>query len=198
MVDNKKMAKSAGNFITLQNINEQGYSSLVYRYLLLQTHHRKQFNFNNKESIMAAQFGLDHLYEKAWHLSLTNTKTESSDQNIEQEFIEYLNKDLGTPQAFALVQDAITNSQISYSLLKKLDEAILGLEIEKGVDNYNQKWKKDLEEIQMPPEIKEIRTKRDQARAQKDFIKSDELRKQLEDLGYEVEDTKEGTKLHKK
>jgi cysteinyl-tRNA synthetase len=74
----------------------------------------------------------------------------------------------------------------------------LGLEIEKGVDNYNQKWKKDLEEIQMPPEIKEIRTKRDQARAQKDFIKSDELRKQLEDLGYEVEDTKEGTKLHKK
>ena len=62
LVNNKKMAKSAGNFFTLRDLEKRGLNPLVFRYLMLSAHYRSQLNFTWK-SLEAAQNSLERLYE---------------------------------------------------------------------------------------------------------------------------------------
>lgn len=181
IINNDKMAKSTGNFITLETIKEKRFSPLAYRYLLLQTHYRKQLNFT-WESLEAAQNGLNHLYNSIAKLDTVKEKKE-----IKQKFIEYINNDLNIPEALALIWETLKTKTISKKTLLQFDQ-VLGLDIEK-----NSTFSKE-----MPLEIQKLIDERNLARKNKDYTKSDELRKKLENSGYEVEDTKEGTKLHKK
>jgi cysteinyl-tRNA synthetase len=84
VINNDKMAKSTGNFITLETIKEKGFSPLTYRYLLLQTHYRKQLNFT-WESLEGAQNGLNHLYNSARNLS----ESVGEEDKVKQQFLEH-------------------------------------------------------------------------------------------------------------
>ncbi|PIT88091.1 MAG: cysteine--tRNA ligase [Candidatus Magasanikbacteria bacterium CG10_big_fil_rev_8_21_14_0_10_36_32] len=180
-----KMSKSSGNFITVNTLKEKGIDSLAYRYFLLQTHYRKQLNFS-WEALEAAASGVHHLYQAAAELKTKEIKT---DINLENEFLTAVNNDLDTPKALAGVWTAIKNKQINWQTILKFDE-IFGLDIKNQVEKLDQ-------QEELPKEIQQLIFKRDEARKNKNWQTSDEIRDRLIVLGYQVEDDTTGTKVTK-
>jgi cysteinyl-tRNA synthetase len=185
----EKMSKSLNNFITLTSIKEKNISPLAYRYFILQTHYRKQLSFS-WEALQAAQNGLTHLYNltrslpKEPFVSLSELAIEGA---ITTKFFEALNNDLDTPAALAILWEAVKVKNISQKTLLKLDE-VLGLKI-------NEELNKKLEAI--PEEVAKLVQDRDEARKNKNWQMSDDLRDQLIKLGYAVTDTPAGTQISK-
>jgi cysteinyl-tRNA synthetase len=181
-----KMAKSANNFVTLETLKEKNISPLAYRYLLLQTHYRKQLNFS-WEALQAAQNGLNHLYNivRSWD------KAGPSCSGCEEKFLEAINNDLDMPGALAIMWDLIKDPVYPGSAKKR---TILKFDKVLGLGLANLKKQK----ISIPTEIQTLVAERDGARFSKNWKKSDELRKQIEAEGYVVTDTPEGTKIEKK
>jgi len=181
-----KMAKSTGNFVTLQTLQTKNFSPLAYRYLLLQTHYRKQLAFS-WEALQAAQNGLNHLYNivKSWG------KAGVGCAEYEQKFLEAVNNDLDTPGALAIMWDLIKNPIYppfaKRRTILKFDK-VLGL----GLAKLPKEKKAEL-----PQEVQNLVNARNEARAHKKWSKSDELRKQIEDLGYMVKDTPDGAEISK-
>jgi cysteinyl-tRNA synthetase len=179
LINKEKMAKSGENFFRLQTIKDHNINPLAYRYFVLQTHYRKQLSFS-WEALEAAQNGLEHLYQSAKNLDPVGKKNEQ----IEKQFLEFINDDLNTSEALALVWNAIKERSIDKETLYTFDK-VLGLNIKETIEAT----------LKIPEEIKKIINERDEARKNKDWTKSDELRKELEKLGYKVEDTKDGTNI---
>lgn len=178
-----KMSKSGENFITLETLKAKNISPLSYRYWLLQTHYRKQLTFSF-EALEAAQNGLNHLYRLA--ALLQQKENDAKNELIVEKFLENINDDLNTPAALALIWDTLKNNQLRLSTLLHFDE-VLGLNIEANIKKHG--------DTPLSKELEIILTERETARANKDWAKSDELRKKLEDMGYRVEDGAGGTKL---
>ncbi len=178
-----KMAKSGDNFITLDTLKEKGISPLAYRYFLLQTHYRKQLNFS-WEALEAAEAGLKRLRGKVQELA--SSEQGIADSELTTMFIEKINDDLDTAGALALLQTALKNNEIDYTTVLKFDQ-ILGL----GLDKIEE------ETIDIPADVQALLDERQEARDVKDFGKSDLLRNQIKELGYDVEDTSEGQKIMK-
>lgn len=179
-----KMAKSGGNFLTIAEIQKHNILPLAYRYLLLQTHYRKQVAFS-WESLEAAQNGLRHLYFAVRTLPVESLE---NDKVLNEKFLEFVNDDLNISGAVALIWDAIKEKSISQKQLLNFDK-VLGLQIKESLD------KKD--EV-LSDEIQKIVDARNTARTNKDWAKSDEIRKELEKMGYVVRDGKNGTEVEKK
>ncbi|MBT4120781.1 MAG: cysteine--tRNA ligase [Candidatus Magasanikbacteria bacterium] len=174
-----KMAKSEGNFITLQTLKEKNISPLAYRYFLLQTHYRKQLNFS-WEALEAAQTGLKRLHEQARKLKDTETKV---NKKINTTFLEKINDDLNTPEALALIWEALKSNKLDYSTLLEFDK-VLGL----GLGDIE-------EEVVIPDEVQKLLDERKKARKEKDYKKSDELRDEIKKLGFDVKDTNKGQEV---
>ena len=180
----EKMAKSSENYLTLEKIKEKGFLPLAYRYLLLQTHYRKQLTFS-WDALEAAQKGLIHLYKS--FDAIPDERETSDEETFLQEFLTTVNNDLDTPAALAEVWQAIRQERISKKHLLKFDK-IFGLKLGEYVE----------ETIKLPIEAEKLVNQRDETRKNKNWEDSDQLRKQLEGMGYKVEDSKEGTKVSKK
>ena len=109
-------------------------------------------------------------------------------ENYKQKFKKFIEDDLDTPRALALLWDIFKDESLSSADKKAtvLDfDKVLGLGFE------------DLKEEKIPENIQKIVEEREQARQNKDFKKSDELRDKIKSLGYEVKDTEEGQKVSK-
>src|SRR3989339_584629 len=187
------------NFVTLQTLKEKEISPLAYRFLLLQTHYRKQLTFS-WEALRAAQTGLHHLYNASKKLKtkkeiISNVDQKKSDEEMEikNKFLAFIGDDLNIASALSLVWEAIKNNNISRETLLEFDE-IFGLKIKEELDKKSEQTLIS----SLPLEISDLITKRDQARQNKEWNKSDELRLKLEASGYKVEDTKEGTQVTKR
>ncbi|MFA6547433.1 MAG: cysteine--tRNA ligase [Candidatus Magasanikbacteria bacterium] len=183
LMGSDKMAKSGDNFVTLRTLKEKKINPLAYRFLLLQTHYRKQLTFS-WEALAGAQNGLDHLYSVA---SALPDKTLSGEEEIKNKFVEKINDDLNTPIAIAQIWEAIKTKTISLPTLLQFDK-ILGLKIQENLHHR---------ETAVSEEATKLVEQRNTARANRDWVKSDELRVQLEALGYVVKDTASGTQLIK-
>jgi cysteinyl-tRNA synthetase len=183
LINKDKMAKSGDNFITVETLKQKKFSPLAYRFLLLQTHYRQQLNFSF-EALEAAQNGLKHLYQSAKNIT---TETLESDKEVKEEFFGYINDDLNFPEALAFVWEKIKQQSLSLDMLFEFDE-VLGLEIKKNI-SYT---------TSIPEEIIFFLGERNKARLEKNYAKSDEFRRKIEELGYEVKDTKNGQEVTKK
>jgi len=190
-----KIAKSGENFLTLQTLVEKGINPISYRFWLLMAHYRTKMNFNYS-ALEGAETALKRLY--GLYLGLISQEEEVSkttgkvNKEYQQKFKEYLEDDLDTPRALSLLWDIFRDENISNPDKKAtiLDfDKVLGL----GFENSE---KKSREEI-IPEEIKRLVEKREESRKNKDFKKSDELRKEINSLGYEIKDTEEGQKVNK-
>lgn len=181
-VKDEKMSKSSGNFITLDTLKEKNFNPLAYRFLLLQSHYRKQILFNWK-SLQAAQNGLENIFRQIASLKKGAARP---DQKFKDRFVKIINNDLDTPSALALLQEVLkSNLPDKEKLATLLDfDRIFGL----GFKNSLKK-----EKIRLPEEIKKIVKERDKARQEKKWKVSDELREELEKRGYRVEDTAQGS-----
>jgi cysteinyl-tRNA synthetase len=186
LINDSRMGKSEGNFITLQTIIDKGFNPLAFRYLVLTSHYRSKLNFT-WESLQAAQNALNNLYEEI--SSFGEPKIRCA--QFEEDFLNAINNDLDTPKALAITWDLIKTDEFPGSAklqtLLKFDEA-LGLMIKET-------WQASKK---IPVAVKKLIAEREAARKAKDFRKSDELRKQIESNGYVLEDTLDGYKIKKK
>ena len=189
MSENEKMSKSKDGFLTLSVLKNKGYTSQEYRYFLLGTHYRKKIMYS-KDAMETAKKSLQRLKNKVREISKTNTNTqelqkEKYEEQI-QKFKENLNDDLNTPKALAVLWETLDeklNEKTKIEITKTIEEA-LGLKVIE-------------EQKEIPQEIILLQKERDEARKNKDWKKSDELRDLLEEKGYKVLDSKEGSEIIK-
>jgi cysteinyl-tRNA synthetase len=186
----KKMAKSEGNFLTLENaFLKHDINPLVYRFASFLTHYRKPMEYSD-EGIEAARNGLLHVQNQVRQILAAGVDTKTSvDIEFKNKFSEAINDDLNMPRAMAVIQEML-KSKISdaqkYSTILDFDR-VLGLQLDQ------------LDQTQaLPAAVQKLVDARQQARQAKDFASSDQLRAEIEALGYQVQDTKDGMKVVKK
>jgi cysteinyl-tRNA synthetase len=203
----KKMAKSEENFLTLENaLIKNGYHPLAYRYAALSVHYRKPMEWS-EEAIDNAQCGLDHLNAQVRQL---NAKDQlKRNKEYEQRFLAFINDDLNTPQALAVVQEMLKSDLSDKEKLGTiLDfDNVLGLKLTKqalqssNVDNkvvISGKIYNLFLNVDAPKNVRDLANKRLKARVDKNWEESDRLREEIEELGWTVEDIKEGMRVFKK
>lgn len=185
-IDRKKMSKSEKNFSTLQDIVQNSSEPLAYRFFTMTGHYRTQINFTY-EALRASANALRALRATVREWDKPSEGTSLAEDHWKR-FLERVNDDLDMPGAVAamweMVKDAATPSAVKAKTLAKMDE-LLGLDIGKFIG----------EKIEIPETIKVLVEEREKARANKDWIRSDELRLEIELAGFEIEDSPEGPKL---
>jgi cysteinyl-tRNA synthetase len=180
----EKMSKSKKNFYKVEDLEGQGIEALALRYLIFTTHYRERLNFSF-ESLTAAATAFSNLKEeiRLWE------QPKGSVGQYYQRFLEAANFDLSMPKALAvlweLVKSDLPTSAKSRDLLEM--DKILGL----GLEQYIGK------KIEVPEEVMHLVRKREQARNTGNFQESDQLRREIKKLGFEVEDTPQGPSLKK-
>ncbi len=191
-VNDAKMAKSQGTGFTLKEIVDKGFNPLVLRYFYLSAHYRSKQNFT-WEALTAASEALKKLRNVVLELRHQTGRTILSEEKLSKiniyqlQFKEFLSNDFQIPQVLAITWEMLKSSIPSsdkLDLLLQFDQ-VLGLRLNEVIK----------EEI--PEEVVRLANEREKARKAKDFQKSDEIRKKIHTLGYEIEDTFEGFKLKK-
>ena len=185
----KKMAKSEDNFLTLENafINK-GIDPLAFRYAVFQTHYRKPMEYS-PAAIEGARNGLQHLHNQVRTLKDTaGDKAGARDSGFHSKFLAEINDDLNMPRAMAVVQEVLKSELAAEDKLATVFDfdRVLGLNLEQ-VDKAEA----------LPSGIAQMVADRLQARKDRDFKRSDELRDAIQAQGYIVQDTPDGMKVFK-
>jgi cysteinyl-tRNA synthetase len=183
LVDGHKMAKSAGNFYKLIDIETNGFSPLDFRYLCLQSHYRSKLNFT-WEALGAAKNARLRLTAKIQDTRRKGQGKSNIKNQISKYWDKFVNKisdDLNTPEALAVVWEMMRDEKASN------DEKLM---IYKQMDQVLALYE-DIIQDEIPEEIKKLAQEREEARAEKDYKRADEIRKEIEDKGYRIQD-KEG------
>ena len=204
-IDNQKMSKSLNNFFTVRDIAKE-YDLEVVRYFLLSAHYRSPINFS-RDQIEAASSSLSRLYNARNNLRFLLENGENRDMNPDEEAFcqrlkEYEHKfdaamddDLNTADAlgaiFELVKDANV-SLTSISAKAAIQAALDSLLAICGVLGILSK-----DENAIPEKIQKMLDERAEARKNRNWSRSDELRDAIKAEGYTVEDTKQGQKIHR-
>ena len=189
LINGGKMSKSLGNVYTLNDLKAKGIDALSYRYFTYSSHYRNKLNFT-WDAIKSAKNSLNKLRDM---IALHKDVNKKIDKNIiskyEEQFLDAINDDMNMPVAISIVWEIAKEKEKSndfYELIKKFD-SVLSLDLDKN----------DKEDINIPEDIKLILNERKDARENKNFAKSDELRDKLKELGYIVKDTKDGQIIEK-
>ncbi|MCE5295147.1 MAG: cysteine--tRNA ligase [Chlamydiales bacterium] len=200
LVDGKKMSKSLGNFYTLRDIFQKGYDGKTLRFMLLHTHYRTQLNFTF-QGLDAAKATLGRIHD--FMVRLASCKPGSGwdrcDAVLEHAingFQQALSQDLNISEAlsflFELIREvngAIDNNALSTSDIKKINDTIQKFDSVLGICHF--------QEEEIPQEIQQLAEARMQARKDKQWQKSDEIRAQMQQKGYTVEDSPTGARIKK-
>ena len=184
LVGEKKMAKSDRTFYVLKDVIDKGIDPVAYRFWLLMANYRTRVNFV-WEAIEGAETALKRLYKLYIELGPGVGKV---NKEYKQKFKDYVEDDLDTPQALALLWDLMKDEDVS-----KADKKATILDFDKVLGLGFEKLKEDT----IPEEVKKLVEEREEARKNKNFKKSDELRKKINSLGYEIKDTDGGQKVSK-
>jgi cysteinyl-tRNA synthetase len=188
LVDGKKMSKSKGNFYKLEDIKKKGFSPMDLRYFFISSHYRKplNFTFTNLENSKNSMERLKNIISE-----IKKTDEKINKRNIElcyNEFLDILNDDLNTSKALSYMREILREDKLNdsekYELVLKFDK-VLGLKLEEE------------EKIEIPEEVKKLVKIREEARREKDWKTSDELRGKIKELGYYVNDKEEGSEIVK-
>jgi cysteinyl-tRNA synthetase len=197
LVDGQKMAKSLGNFYTVPDVLAKGYTGRELRYALLRVHYRVPLNFTwegmkeARESLARIDEWLARLREIA---KQENIERSASNAQGPTDFEDSLDDDLNISGALGFLFETIreTNRLMDENQLEPA-RATAWLDWWKRINSVL-----DLERetnIVIPPEVAQLASERENARREKNWKRSDELRGQIGALGWDVRDTKDGPKL---
>lgn len=193
-----KMSKSKGEFLTVSLLESKGYDPLVYRFFCLQSHYRKSLVFTY-ENFDNAKTAYNKLTARIAQLMADKKSDEVVElfafEKLKGNFKSALDDDLNTSNAITVLYDVLkadTNNETKLALIEDFDK-VLSL----GLIEAAKKLSADGEE-DIPEEVKVLVEERKAARKAKDFAKADELRDKIGELGYIVEETRQGTKIKKK
>lgn len=203
LVDGRKMSKSLGNFYTLRDLLNKGYSGKVIRFLLVQSHYRIQFNFT-LQALDAAKSALQRINDFIVRLESYDEKEVVDAIDIDSfitgelaSFTSALENDLNASEAMSVLFEMIrkVNSfcdqkKITASGAKKIVELLKKMDSVLGICSFTQDT--------VPADIQALVDERLQARAQKDFKRSDAIRDELLQKGYVLEDGPSGARVKKK
>jgi len=191
----QKMAKSAGNFLTLSTLGEQGYDPMDYRYFCLGAHYRSPLQFSY-EALNGARSGRMNMVQRILRLKEANPglepaaaeKLEGRSGSLLRSFREELANDLNVPKALVWFWELIKAEDIQpeqrLGAVLEMDR-ILGL----GIASIRSE--------ELDPELLELVEERELARRRKDFAGADEIRDRLQQLGILLEDTPAGPRWKK-
>lgn len=205
MVEGQKMSKSLGNFFTLRDIIDRGYSPEAIRYLLISAPYRKQLNFTF-DGLKAASTSIERL--RNFELRLNNARFEPG-RNEEfaarteaavRAFDEGLDDDLNTADAlaavFEFIRDANTAMDSGAFLEGNLDGA---REFLARFDSVFDVLKPSQKEGALSDQqIEELIVERTAAKKARDFARADAIRAELMDKGVVLEDTRDGVRWKRK
>ncbi len=198
LMNGEKMSKSKGNLYKLEDIIEKGFSPMDLRVLFLSSHYRSQMDFS-WDAIMQAHKNLQKINDFILNLEILAKSEKPSAKEFEitshkEKFESALDDDLNTPLALSQLYELITEFNI-----RQTNEDISSEDAKKILSLWNRMnsvFGLILQgQAEIPTEVKELMQKREAARDQKDFKKSDELRALIEKHGFVVEDTSEGPKI---
>ena len=197
-VEGEKMSKSEGNFYTVRELLDKGFSGDAIRLYLISTHYRSETSFSI-EGLKKAEKELQRVrrtVEKAGYSE--NRKTEDGfsktgeGRDFVGEFEEAMDDDLNTAKAKQVLMKAVNEAN---SMLENGDQpavdysnALIEMFEVLGVDVRPQASESESEIADLLMDL------RDEAREKEDWDTSDMIRTRLEELGFEVEDTEEGSK----
>lgn len=186
LVDGGKMSKSVGNFYTIQNIRERGFSPIAFRYFVLSAHYRSKLNFT-WSALEASQKALNKLVWYAAHMG----QPSGGCVEYEERFLDVINDDLNMPEALATVWAVVKSGHEDYAKLATLYEMdkVLGLGLHELVSELRAKL--DAAGADMSALLAE----RDAARSEKNWERADAIRDQIAAAGFVVEDTEDGAVL---
>ncbi len=201
IVEGKKMAKSLGNFFTLRDIRDKGYSGREIRYLLISAQYRQtlNFTFDALDAVRAALARLDDFSSRMRGLAGETAAGPLPDwaERSRRGFEDALGDDLNTPEALAALFELVhagnraadageldaASASALVALLERLDTVLGVLEAEKA---------------ELGAEVTDLLEQRKSARAERNWAESDRLRDVLSAMGWEVRDTPDGQKVKKK
>src|SRR5438034_7161317 len=185
MLSGARMAKSAGNFFRITELEAHGFEPLAFRYLALQAKYRAPLNFST-EGLAGADRALRQLRERVVEWSSGQDLGDAS--GWEARFRAAIADDLDLPSVMALVAE-LTHSSVPprtrADLLKAWD-GVLGLDLDSLA-----------EQRPLPDGAAELLAEREEARAARDFARSDQLRARLAALGVTVFDTPDGQRIRR-
>jgi len=184
-IDEARMGKSAGNFLRVQTLIEQGYDPLAYRFMCLGAHYRSRLSFT-WEGLDGAQTALNRLHTAmyAWG------EPGALDEDYVDKFAAHVNDDLNMPRVLALTWDLVKSDlpdATKKATLLFFDQ-VMGLRLAE--------WKPV--EAAIPAEIMALVEQRTVARKEKRWKDADALRAQVTAAGYEIEDTPQGPRVRKR
>ena len=181
LMDKNKMSKSKGNFLTLSDLEKEGFDKMAFRYLVISSYYRNKLNFS-EEALRNANKSL----YKLGSLFSQKTKGGKINKTYLNKFIKAINNDLNMPKAFTVVWSLVKSNKI-----KLADKQVTLLEFDKvlGLDLGYEK---------IPKKILNLAARRKKAKENKDYKEADKLRALSASGGWIIEDTKEGPRFRKK
>ncbi|MBK8464376.1 MAG: cysteine--tRNA ligase [Chloracidobacterium sp.] len=210
-IDDVTMSKSKGNFFTFRDLSEQGYSPLAMRYLLLSVPYRRQLNFTF-DGLAGAESTVERLRNfrslvrdakcKSPHVSKGDSETSDVTSGLVQTALERfetaMDDDFNTASALAAIHDMVReiNTIIATDALTTDDQAAV-LDAIAKFDSVLGIFGKEENDI-LDEDIESLIAERKEARNNRDFARSDEIRDLLVEKGITLEDTKDGVRWKRK
>lgn len=198
-VNGEKMSKSAGNFFTLRDLIEKGWSGREIRYVLVNAHYRQGLNFafsaleDARKSLARIDTCVDALERFAGGAGAGSPVPEFA-QNALAEFTAAINDDLNTPKAFAALFELVRHANAwmqGGDVPPASAAAILGvfrrMDSVLGVIFFGKS-----EKAEVPPEIQALLNQRSEARKAKNWAESDRIRDEIAAAGWVVKDSRDG------
>ena len=178
-----KMSKSNGAILTVSVLEEQGYDPLAFRFMVLNSHYRKQLLFTY-DNLNQAEQTLKKLKTRIANIKDEGDLDDGSFKEYNNRFIEAISDDLNTANAlsvlYELLKDEQVNGHTKLDLINKYDKVFALNLIEENTVEDDQ-------------EILALIDKRNEAKKNKDYELADSIRNELLEKGIELVDTREGT-----
>ena len=216
-----KMSKSKGEFLTVSLLEEKGYDPLVYRFFCLQSHYRRTLTFDwesldnakgaydklvSRIAALLKQDGYTPYREEKATMDILDLVKNNPDHTqlfykadlIFEDFLAAVGDDLNTAQGLTVLYDLLKSDLPKYYklyALEKIDD-VLSLDL---IGHAEALIKAEAEsESDVPAEVTELIEQRAAAKKAKNFALADEIRDKIGALGWEIKDTREGTKVQRK
>ncbi|MFN0123842.1 MAG: cysteine--tRNA ligase [Blastocatellia bacterium] len=203
MVEGEKMSKSKGNYFTFRDLVEKGHTPRAIRYLLLSAPHHKQLNFT-LEGLRGAETTVTRLHDFRQRLGEIKREGPATPEvadlitRARQEFEKGMDDDLNTAEGLAAIHDFMreTNTLMAQDRVHAADARAL-LEQVAAFDSVFGVFGEVARELP-DAEVQALIDERQQARRDRNFARSDEIRNLLLEKGIVIEDTKEGMRWRRR
>jgi cysteinyl-tRNA synthetase len=195
LVEGRKMAKSLGNYFTLRDLLEKGFSGREIRYLLISANYHEPFNFTMK-GLNDARTSLARIDEFVLHLrEIAGQATGDPEKEIVEKFAGALDDNLNVSAAWGHIFEWIRagNKKIADNAFSPKDAAAALSAWEKMNQVLGLAAKAEVSDI--PADLQTLLEERQAARSSKNFARADAIREELKGKGWIIEDTPKGARL---